>query len=128
MPRRKTVDDGHETNRNARVGTLAVGGSSAGVYGVPGIPTISRSEEQAGRAFQELLERTDGWLRGIPAGDGKLSYFKWKFNSGPHTGKYVMYVAHGFDWVDGICGLLEKLEAVDRGERRPALDTFYDPR
>lgn len=39
-----------------------------------------------------------------------------------------MYVAHYTGWIDGILGLVEKLDEVDREVRRPAMDTFYDPR
>lgn len=128
MPRGKKVDDGHEENRAVRTAAASADGGNGGVPGVPVVQEKRYSEEAASRAFQGFLERTDGWLRCIPAGEGKLSYFKWKFSSGQHKGKYVMYVAHFYDWVDGMCGLEEKLDEVDRGVRKPALDTFYDPR
>lgn len=74
------------------------------------------------------MARVDGWLRCIPAGEGKLSYFKFKFSSGEHKGKYVMYVCGPGGWTEGILGLADKLAEVDDGVRRPAQDTFYDPR
>lgn len=128
MPRKRVLDNGHEANRAVRTAPSGDDGGAGRVSSVPHLQTVERSEETAGRAFQELLERDDGWLRCIPAGEGKLSYFKWKFNRGQHSGKYVMYVANFYDWVDGICGLVEKLDAVDKGLRNPAQDTFYDPR
>lgn len=84
--------------------------------------------DAASFAFQSLLARTDGWLRCIPSGHGKQNYFKWKFNTGQHSGKYVMFVSEYSDWVSGIMGLFYKLEEVDEGMRKPAHDTFYDPR
>ncbi len=128
MPRKRVLDNGHEENRAVRTAKTGFDVGASRLSGLPGLPEKSHSEDAASRAFQGLLERTDGWLRCIPAGEGKLSYFKWKFSDGPHKGKYVMYVAHFYNWVDGICGLAEKVEEVDRGVRRPAQDTFYDPR
>jgi len=128
VPRSKKYDDGHETNRNARPGEAVV---DRGVDGFPSLSSLSSIEARLNAAslrFVQLLARTDGWLRVIPAGEGKLSYFKWKFSSGEHKGKYVMYVANGADWTDGMLGIYEKIVDVDHGVRKPALDTFYDPR
>jgi hypothetical protein len=85
-------------------------------------------DQQASLAFGELLQRNDGWLRCIPCGEGKVNYFKWKFNAGTHAGKYVMFVGIGSDWITSILGLVDKLDDVDAGLLRPAHDTFYDPR
>lgn len=128
MPRKKKDSYALAEDGSGRLTPVRGDGLGNLLPPVPGVQTTNRSEDAAARAFQALLERTDGWLRCIPAGEGKLSYFKWKFSSGPHTGKYVMYVAHFYDWVDGIQGIADKVDEVDRGVRKPAQDTFYDPR
>lgn len=128
MPRGKRADDGHETNRAVRAATPGADGGGSSIPSVPYLQAEPGRVEAAACAFLELMARTDGWLRCIPAGEGKVNYFKWKFSSGEHKGKYVMYVGHGQDWTGSILGLAEKLAEVDAGVRRPALDTFYDPR
>lgn len=82
----------------------------------------------AGEAFLAILAREDGWLRVVGGLSQKQTYWKFKFNNGQHKGFYVMYVGAASDWTRGILGLAEKLEEVDRGVRKPAYDTFYDPR
>lgn len=94
---------------------------------VPSVPSVQAREDRtyaASLALQHFLLRTDGWLRLIPAGEGKQSYYKWKFTAGQWRGYYVMYVATFADWCDGILGLEEKLADVDAGLRRPARDTY----
>lgn len=112
-------------------GGLAPVRVDGGGDGVPSVPSVQTGEDRTGPAswaFQQLLLRTDGWLRVVPAGEGKLTYFKWKYSSGRHKGKYVMFVAAYTDWCGGLLGLFEKVEEVDLGTRAPAQDTFYDPR
>lgn len=41
---------------------------------------------------------------------------------------YVMYVATDYSWIGAVLGLYQKVCEVDDGVRKPALDTFYDPR
>lgn len=128
MPRGKRADDGHEENRAVRAAPVGIDGGYGGLAGVSSVSTGAARSTAAGETFQWLLARTDGWLRCIPAGDGKQNYFKWKFSSGPWAGHYVMYVSAAGDWSGGIIGLADKLIAVDEGRKRPAHDTFYDPR
>lgn len=128
MPRRKT-----ELNRNAFIGANGTDTAAAAssVDGVPSLSELSAGNDRtelARFALDALLLRSDGWLRLIPAGEGKLSYYKYKYATGPHRGKYVMYVAPYNNWVEGVLGLFEKVAEVDQGNRKPAMDTFYDPR
>lgn len=128
MPRGKKGAYALAENGDGGLAPVRVTGDS---LGVPGISRLQASEDRtelAGLAFLELLARSDGWLRCIPWSENKIGYFKWKFSSGPHKGKYVMYVANAGDWTGGILGLTEKLAEVDDGTRKPAMDTFYDPR
>lgn len=75
-----------------------------------------------------LVVRDDGWLRMVPDTlDDKL-YFKWKFTRGRWTGYYAMSVVTLSEAKLGIELLLRKLDKIDRGEMRPALDTFHDTR
>lgn len=72
--------------------------------------------------LNDLLDRTDGWLRVIPRSTGEYS-LKWRFTSGAWSGHYVF-------WQSGKCetlasafrGLLLKLYDVDGGHLRPSLD------
>lgn len=128
MPRKKS-----EINRNAFIGadgtdTAAASSSANVVPGVFDLPAIGDRAQLASFALDALLLRNDGWIRLIPAGEGKLSYYKYKYTTGPHKGKYVMYVAPYNSWAEGVLGLYEKVGEVDLGTRKPALDTFYDPR
>lgn len=128
MPRGKATLNGHAANGHVRNPAAGPDSGDDSLASVPGLPSGQSRIEAAAGAFLELLARDDGWLRCVPAGEGKLSYFKWKFSSGQHKGKYVMYVAGPTGWTDGILGLAEKLAEVDDGVRKPAQDTFYDPR
>lgn len=128
MAPKKTGGDEYAAKRKPGANAAPAPGGNGSVPGISDVQASSDRAVAAGLAFGELLLRSDGWLRCVPAGDGKLSYFKWKFSSGPHKGRYVMYVAHYTGWIDGILGLVEKLDEVDREVRRPAMDTFYDPR
>lgn len=122
-----------EVNKNAFVGAdgtdTAVATSDNG--SVPSLPVVQALQDRfaaADWAFAHFMSRTDGWLRLIPWGDGKQGYVKWKWVHGKYKGMYIMYVIDNYSWVDGIVGLFEKLAEVEDGTRRPALDTFYDPR
>jgi hypothetical protein len=128
MPRRKAVDDGHEANRNAAAGGAAPAGGAGGLQRVSDVQTSEARNEAAGLAFLDILYREDGWLRVVGGELNKACYWKFKFSSGQHKGKYVMYVSQPGCWEEGICGLADKLLAVDQGRLRPAHDTFYDPR
>ena len=111
--------------------STAVNGSADYPGGVASVSTVQATTGrivEAGFRFAQILNRDDGWLRCIPGADGKVNYFKWKFNSGAHSGKYVMFVGVADDWCSSIIGLSDKLSAVDDGLLKPAHDTFYDPR
>lgn len=128
MPRRKPADDGHETNRNARDAGDAPARRSGLLGSVSDLQTISDRYDAASLAFQIILAREDGWLRVVGGDLAKANYWKFKFSSGLHKGKYVMYVCAPGDWTEGLIGLFDKLTAVDEGRLKPAHDTFYDPR
>lgn len=128
MAVKKTGGDEYEAKRKPGAGKVAAGSDNGSIPSVSGVPSFSSREEAASIIFRSLLQRTDGWLRCIPCGEGKVNYFKWKFTNGPHTGKYVMYVGEYDDWAGSISGLAQKLHDVDDGIRRPAYDTYYDPR
>lgn len=81
---------------------------------------------EASQAMHYLMLRDDGWLRMVPHDHGKVTYWKWKFVSGPWKGHYVMWVADCDDWTGAVVGLVTKIRMVDAGELRPALDRPYD--
>jgi len=72
-----------------------------------------------------LLMREDGWLRLVPAADGKTLYIKWKFSRGKWSGRYVMAVVEVWQWDYGLTLLADKLEAVDLSIKIPTKDTPY---
>jgi hypothetical protein len=76
-------------------------------------------------AVCRLAARADGWLRVAPDGEHKTCYLKWKFTSGPYSGKYVMVVCGWFDLVWGMEVLEEKVERVYAGSLNPVQDRFY---
>lgn len=106
------------------LGPVAVDGGDRGVPGVPGVPQSSLGDTTPTAILQWLDSRTDGWFRLIPAGDGKQGYAKWKFTSGQWRGYYVMYVGPAGDVSGRLLGLAHKLGQVDRGDRRPAKDSY----
>ena len=128
MPRGKKHDDGHEANRNAAVGGAPAPGGISGFQRVFDVQKSAARAEAAGLAFLDIIYREDGWLRVVGGELNKACYWKFKFASGQHKGKYVMYVSPPGCWEEGICGLADKLLAVDEGRLKPAHDTFYDPR
>lgn len=124
MPRGKKGNYALEADGNGRLAPVRIGDDSVSV---PPVSRVQESEERtahAGFAFATILLRTDGWLRVIPCGDGKQSYFKYKFNQGRWRNHYVMYVASYTDWSGGLVGLWEKVSEVDQGTRKPALDSY----
>jgi hypothetical protein len=96
--------------------------------GVSRLQASAARSEAAGVAFLDIIYREDGWLRVVGGELNKACYWKFKFSAGQHKGKYVMYVSRPGCWEEGICGLADKLLAVDEGRLKPAHDTFYDPR
>lgn len=128
MPRGKRVDDGHETNRAVRVVAPGADGSDSGLASVSRVQAGTARSEAAGLAFLAIIYREDGWLRVVGGELNKACYWKFKFSSGQWKGRYVMYVSPPGCWEEGICGLADKLLAVDEGRLKPAHDTFYDPR
>ncbi len=80
---------------------------------------------QACSSLSHLFMRTDGWLRAIPSEDGKQLFLKWKFTRGPWEQHYAMSVVPVWQWDLGIGYLLDKLEAIDLGIRKPTKDTWY---
>lgn len=78
-------------------------------------------------AFTTLVHRDDGWLRVIPAGDGKQAYAKWKFTLGKHAGCYVMVTCSEYDVLDILMMLVHQLDKVDAGRHKPTVDKYYDP-
>ena len=128
MPRGKRIDDGHEANRNSATGRVVAESDDFSMGGLSSIPSSIDRAAEAGQAFIDIITREDGWLRVVGGELNKQCYWKYKFSSGQHKGKYVMYVTVPGQWEEGIIGLAGKILEVDRGERRPAQDTFYDPR
>lgn len=128
MPRGKRVNDGHETNRAVRTAAPSVDGGDSGLASVSRVQASAARSEAAGLAFLDIIYREDGWLRVVGGELNKACYWKFKFSSGQWKGRYVMYVSQPGCWEEGICGLADKLLAVDQGRLKPAHDTFYDPR
>ncbi len=128
MPRRKQYDSGHEANRNSATSGAIAESDDFSVGGVLSVPASYDRAQKAGQAFIDIISREDGWLRVVGGELNKQCYWKFKFSSGQHKGKYVMFVTVPGQWEEGIIGLADKLDEVDRGVRRPAQDTFYDPR
>lgn len=83
-------------------------------------------DQDAIYSLQWLLTRGDGWVRLTSTLDMKTVYAKYKWTSGNNRGKYVMAVGtvDQMAWV--LCLLRHKALEVDRGERSPSQDTFYD--
>jgi len=73
-----------------------------------------------------LLCRTDGWLRVVPDGDGKLVWWKWKFTAGKHAGCYAMVRGEQDQHTESLRVLARKLRAIDEGSSRPTRDSYYD--
>lgn len=128
MPRGKKGQYALETDGDGRLTPARVDGGDSSVQRLPGLPESAARAEAAGLAFLDIIYREDGWLRVVGGELNKSCYWKFKFSSGQHKGKYVMYVSLPGQWEEGLCGLADKLRAVDRGELKPAHDTFYDPR
>lgn len=128
MPRGKRVDDGHEANRAVRAAPAGANGDPGGVSGVSPVQASAARVEAASLAFLDIIYREDGWLRVVGGELNKACYWKFKFSSGQWKGRYVMYVSQPGCWEEGVCGLADKLLAVDEGRLKPAHDTFYDPR
>lgn len=128
MPRGKRVDNGHETNRNAADAGVDAPRRSGLLGSISDLQTVSDRYDAANLAFQVICGREDGWVRVAGSDLEKVNYWKYKFSSGIHRGKYVMFVCAVGDWTSGVCGLFDKLQAVDDGRLKPAHDTFYDPR
>lgn len=76
-------------------------------------------------ALGVLVDRADGWLRVVPERDGNSVFIKWKFTHGLWDGHYVLAVTTRFSIAAGFATLLEKLEDVDRGRRRPTKDHYH---
>lgn len=79
----------------------------------------------AGNPLLSLVTREDGWLRIVPARDTEAVYIKWKFCRGPWARHYVMVVCQYWQMGYGLALLVDKLDAVDEGARKPSLDTPY---
>ena len=98
----------------------------------PGIPITDTVQDAVRRTatatLSYLLMRDDGWLRLVPAADGKTLYLKWKFSRGKWSGHYVMAVVEVWQWDYGLSLLADKLEAVDLSVKIPTKDTPYDDR
>lgn len=128
MPRGKATLNGHAANGHVRNPAVSTDGGSELLADVPSVQAGEDRSAAASIAFAWLCCRTDGWIRVAGGNTEKVNYFKYKFSSGPHSNKYVMYVAPIGAWVEGISGLAKKVMDVDDGTLRPAHDTFYDPR
>jgi hypothetical protein len=128
MPRGKKGTYALEEDGNGGLAPVRIAGDPVGVPSVSSVQEIEERSALAGFAFSAILLRTDGWIRVIPCGDGKQNYFKYKYATGKHKGKYVMFVGAYNDWAGSLLGLYEKIQAVDTGTLKPAHDTFYDPR
>lgn len=79
----------------------------------------------AARILQSIIRRDDGWLRVVPQPDEQLLYIKWKFVRGRYRGSYVMSRVRLWELDYGLHLLREKLDDVDRGLRRPTLDSKF---
>ncbi len=101
------------------------GASTGDHVPVPARDTADGTRREACTALSELFLRMDGWLRVVPAGDGKTLYFKWKFTRGEWSGYYVMFVSLVWEWDKGIAGLRDKCDEVDQDARRPVKDKWY---
>ena len=128
MPRGKKESYALADDGNGGLAPVRVTGDHPGVPSLSGLQESERRAEAAGLAFLDILRRPDGWLRIVGGDLAKSHFYKFKFSSGEWKGRYVMYVSVPGNWEEGICGLAQKLAAVDRGDLRPAYDTFYDPR
>jgi len=76
-------------------------------------------------ACARLFSRADGWLRAVPDFDTGRLYVKWKFTAGRYAGHYVMAVHTLWSFDEAVSTLLDKLDAVDSGARRPTRDNYY---
>lgn len=71
-----------------------------------------------------MLDRSDGWLRVVPDGDGGL-HFKWKYTSGKHADCYVYWYSSALEgFARGLAGLWVKMGEVDEGRLKPSPDRY----
>jgi hypothetical protein len=78
------------------------------------------------QTIAELLTRGDGWVRCTGSLDLKTVYLKYKYNSGPWRGYYVMAVCTYDQLLWGMQLLVAKTNQVDLGIIKPSKDTPYD--
>lgn len=123
--------------RKRNDGALSSGGSdragpAPAVSGPSSVPSVSGLSPEQGRsetaleALRDLYARDDGWLRIVPHGQGKTVYYKWKFTRGKWANHYVMYRDDDNRPFTSILSLESKVNDVDVGARRPALDSYYE--
>lgn len=115
-----------EDSNGGLAGAGSGGSNSDGAFGA--VRPVPKPEATVGLAHDlaVILGRDDGWLRVVPDHDTQVLWLKWKYTHGPWAGHYVM--ARVGDWAVayGLSLLLDKLDAVDVGARRPTKDTAYD--
>lgn len=104
----------------------AVGSSAApGNLGMEmeGPPIVDKA---VALALIPFLLRDDGYLRLIPQEDGATVYYKWKWSGGKYVNHYVMTVYPAAESAQALRGLAAKMHAVDRGEKRPVKDHYFE--
>lgn len=126
MPRKRIQGEASAAVGGARVDPPVAPGNLSGLPSLYDLSTRDGRLRAASLELTLILSRADGWLRLIPGSDGEVSYWKWKFVTGQHSGKYVMYVNQSPDWVEGVLGLATKLGKVDEGTLKPTVDSYYD--
>ena len=83
---------------------------------------ISQPPVQPEFCMIELAERDDGWLR-VKWSVSGCPIFKWRFTTGRHAGCYVWYGTTEYQtFAQGYQGLLDEIEKVDLGLKRPPKD------
>lgn len=127
MPRKKTTDDGHENNRNARVDTAPVVRGDNSLASLPGISEATDWTGQAADALDWFMCRFDGWLRISPDPGAGCIHMKWKFTSQKWPNHYVYYRSDYAGWRMSIVGLARKVQMVDEGVLKPTFDSYYNP-
>lgn len=66
-----------------------------------------------------------GWLRLVPADEGKTVYLKWKWTVGELKNRYVMTRGRPEEVENLFLLLLEKKQAAESGQGRTSEDKWY---
>ena len=113
--------------RLVRAGGTANGADTAGAGDNNGADTgqqghASEARQAACAALSNLLLRGDGWVRITPTENASQVWLVYKITRGKWAQHYTAVSVAFHDWYYGVEKLAERMDDIDLGLRRPAVD------